>query len=197
MDVDPHEVENAVVGYAGENNQLQYAVEEAKIVGQILGAEPLLCGQATKAEVLNRLPEAKLVHFAAHGRFIHASPLDSGIELADGFLSAREILTKRLNADLVVLSACETGSILSLGGDEFVGLGQSFLQAGARSIVASLWRVEDRATGVLASSFYEALKSEDKAVALNRAMTTVRQQPEWSHPYYWAPFIISGDWRSA
>jgi tetratricopeptide (TPR) repeat protein len=185
-----------VVGNAGEDNRLHYAVEEAKIVGQILGVVPLLGDQATKAEVLNRLPEAKVVHFAAHGRFTQDSPLDSGIELADGFLSAREILTKRLNADLVVLSACETGGIRSLGGDEFVGLGQSFLQAGARSIVASLWRVEDKATGVLARSFYEALKYEDKAVALNRAMSTVRQQREWSHPYYWAPFIISGDWRS-
>ena len=152
--------------------------------------------QATKQEVISRLSDASVAHFAAHGVFRGNSPLDFGIELADGRLSAREVLTLRLHADLIVLSACETAAAQSLGGDEFIGLGQSFLQAGARSVVMSLWRVEDEATGVLAKAFYEGLRREDKAAALCQAMNTVRQETKWSHPAYWAPFILSGDWNS-
>ena len=184
-----------VVGNAGAKRRLLYAEDEARIVGQILKVEPLLGSEATKQKVLNRLSDASIAHFAVHGRFVQRSPLESGIELSDGYLSASEILGLQLNADLVVLSACETGAIKSLGSEEFVGLGQSFLLAGARSIVVSLWRVEDESTGVLVRHFYDALQHEDKAAALSRAMNAVRADPRWSHPYYWGPFLLSGDWN--
>jgi len=185
-----------IVGYGGTERRLLYVEDEARIVGRILKVEPLLGSEANKQEVLNRLSDASIAHFAVHGRFVQRSPLESGIKLFDGYLSAHEIMRLRLNTDLVVLSACETGAIKSLGSEEFIGLGQSFLQAGARSIVVSLWRVEDESTCVLMRNFYEALQNEDKATALSRAMNAVRADPRWSHPYYWGPFFLSGDWNT-
>ncbi len=84
----------------------------------------------------------------------------------------------------------------SLGGEELAGLSQAFLQAGVRSLLVSLWEVNDSATAALMQSFYDARESGvDKAVALRQAMTQIQQDPCWSHPYYWGAFVLIGDWE--
>ena len=128
---------------------LPYAEVEANAVAERFGTKPLLGAAATKSAMLTRLAEATLIHLATHARFDANNPLESGIVLADGVLTAREVLQHRLQADLLVLSACESGVVGSLGGEELAGLSQAFLQAGVRSLLVSLWQVNDLATAAL------------------------------------------------
>ena len=113
----------------------------------------------------------KYLHIASHGTFNADSPLTSALLLAkdstnDGTLTVGELYSMRLNADLVTLSACETGLGKIANGDDVVGLTRGFLYAGSRSIVASLWKVDDEATAYLMTRFYSALKSTSKREAL-------------------------------
>jgi hypothetical protein len=175
---------------------LKYAEQEAQEVGALFGVKPL-GSDATKGAVLEQLAHARIVHLATHARFDLDSPLDSGITLVDGNLTAREVLGLRLQADLVVLSACETGMARMLAGrgDELAGLAQAFLQAGVRSLLVSLWKANDPATAALMKAFYDARRAgADKALALSQAMAGIRAQGKWSHPYYWGAFVLMGDW---
>ena len=116
----------------------------------------------------------------------------------DGFLQMREIFNLNLDADLVVLSGCETGRGKLLKGEGLVGLSRAFLAAGARSLVVSLWRVNDRSTSLLMEAFYLNLKEGlGKAEALHQAKLALMKVEEgrYAHPYYWAPFILIGDHR--
>jgi tetratricopeptide (TPR) repeat protein len=173
---------------------------EARTVAERFGATPLLRGAATKQAVLANLERASLIHLATHAFFDSENPLDSGIVLAgEEILTAREILQHRLQADLLVLSACESGQVGSLGGEELAGLSQAFLQAGVRSLLVSLWQVNDESTAALMQAFYDAREEAgaDKALALRQAMTQVQHDPKhprWQHPYYWGAFILVGDW---
>lgn len=176
---------------------LPHAEVEAREVADRFKAEPLLGAAATKSEILARLPAATLIHLATHARFKADNPLEAEIELADGVLTAHEILQYRLQADLLVLSACESGQVGFLGGEELAGLSQAFLQAGVRSLLVSLWEVDSSATEALMRAFYTTWKERgaDKAVALRQAMTQIQHDPRWSHPYYWGAFVFVGDWR--
>jgi CHAT domain-containing protein len=133
---------------------------------------------------------------STHAYFDTNSPLDSGIVLTNNdILTARDVIRYRLQADLVVLSASQTGMATSLGGDELAGLAQAFLQAGARSLIVSLWTVDDYSTASLMTAFYSNYRAKfDKAQALSQAMTHIREQEKWQHPYYWAPFVLIGEW---
>lgn len=180
-------------------HDLPHAEKEAALVAEQFGTNPLLREAATKSKVLNRFPDARLIHLATHAFFDHDDPLKSGIVLADGVLTAREILQYRLHADLLVLSACESGQVGSLGGEELAGLSQTFLQAGVRSLLVSLWEVNDPATSALLRAFYTYWQERgvDKAQALRQAMTQIQQDRQhlyWSHPYYWGAFVLVGDW---
>jgi CHAT domain-containing protein len=150
---------------------------------------------ATETAVRNLGGRFRQLHFATHGRFDAARPLDSGLLLApdarhDGVLRVDEIFNLQLRADLVTLSACETGLGHVGSGDDVIGLSRGFLYAGARSIVASLWSVDDRATGALMTSFYAHLEAGDRREALRRAQLDTRSR--WAHPYYWAAFQLVG-----
>jgi CHAT domain-containing protein len=183
-----------VVGDPSED--LEHAEREARHIGAVLDAEPLIGRGASKQAVLNRLSHASIVHLATHAHFSAESPLGSGILLADGILTAREVVTQRLHADLLVLSACQTGLAGALAGDELAGLAHAFLHAGARSVLVSLWEVNDPATQALMSAFYAAQQSgANKAMALTQAMAAIRVQRQWSHSYYWGPFVLMGDWN--
>lgn len=159
----------------------------------MLGVGALAGSQATRHEVMSRLPNARLVHVACHAGFDAVEPLRSGITLADGALTAAEVMAMRLDAELVVLSACESGLAGSLGGDELAGLALAFMHAGARALVVSLWRVDDAATSTLMRTFYERLRRQGPAPALGHAATSLRRTHE--HPYFWAPFAFIGDWK--
>ena len=178
---------------------LRYAEQEAREVAAMLGVTPLVGPRATKAAVLDQLCVVGLAHFATHAYFASGSPLDSGIVLADGILTAREILERGLRApELLALSACRTGLTGSLGGDEVAGLSQAWLYAGARTLLASLWAVDDPATAHLMSGFYRHWREggQDKAAALRSAMDETRlARLEWAHTHYWGAFTLVGDWR--
>lgn len=177
--------------------RLPYAEEEAAAVAELLGSTPLLREQATKEAVSSALKERSVVHLATHA-LSSDQPLDSGIYLADGVLTAREILAEGISADLVVLSACETGLVQRLENTRhFISLAQSCLMAGARSVVATLWPISDRASARLIVAFYtKLLAGHDRAAALANAMEEVRVERSWSHSFYWASFVLVGDWRS-
>ncbi len=191
----PHTHVSLALVIGNPTDDLPYAEDEAREVAAGFGTAPLLSSAATKGAVLSRLAEVSLIHLATHAFFDPNNPLESGIVLADGVLTARDVLQHRLQADLLVLSACESGQVGSLGGEELAGLSQAFLQAGVRSLLVSLWRVNDPATAALMQAFYTAWQAgADKALALRQAMTQIQQHPRWTHPYYWGAFVLQGDW---
>jgi CHAT domain-containing protein len=115
----------------------------------------------------------------------------------EGLLRAHEIHRLRLGADLVVLSACETALGREVRGEGLYGLARGFLYAGASRVVASLWSVRDEATAQLMSRFYAAMIREGltPSAALRRAQASLQAEPRWASPYYWAGFVLQGDWR--
>lgn len=147
--------------------------------------------QATLAAVQAASAKKALLHFATHALFRQDNPLFSGLQLADGWLLARDLYGLRLEAELVTLSACQT-AVTQLGaGDEPFGLVRGFLAAGARRVAASLWPADDVATAELMQAFYRQLAAgEAPAGALRRAQQGLREQRP--HPYYWAAFCLLG-----
>ncbi len=132
---------------------------EADRVAAALATDRVLTGSsATAHRVAEAAREAGIVHLACHGRFSADTPLSSGLKLADRWLTARDIYALRLRADLVTLSACETGRNLIVGGDELVGLVRGFFAAGALSLIVSLWTVNDESTVDLMTDFYAVWK---------------------------------------
>ncbi len=182
--------------------RLEHAAREASLVAELFDSEPFLGAEASEGVVRARVGGAGLVHLAVHGTFNPVAPLFSRLWLAsdweeDGLLNVHEVYELDLGrTDLVVLSACETQVGKLSAGDEVVGLTRAFLY-GAPTVVASLWSVDDEATGVLVTRFYEhLLTGKGKAEALQAAQEDVRADqahPEWAHPYYWAAFVLSGD----
>ncbi|HEY9422869.1 MAG TPA: CHAT domain-containing protein, partial [Thermoanaerobaculia bacterium] len=147
----------------------------------------------------------RIVHFATHGVIDAERPALSGLALSmvdekgnsrEGFLHLHDIYNLRLDADLVVLSGCRTALGREVRGEGLIGLARGFQYAGARRVLASLWRVEDRATAALMERFYRALWIEKlaPAAALRTAQLHVRQQRRWRDPYFWAGFVLAGDW---
>ena len=116
------------------------------------------------------------------------------IQVEDGLLQVYEIFNLRLNADLVVLSACETGLGKEVKGEGLIGLTRAFMYAGAPSLVVSLWKVQDLSTAELMVGFYRSLKngSLSKAEALRQAQLELIRKGQLAHPYYWAGFVLMG-----
>ncbi len=176
---------------------LAYAQAEAQAITKVVpGARALVRRDATETAFKQQGVNYAYVHFASHGEFNADSPLNSALLLAkdktnDGALTVGELYSMRLNADLVTLSACETGLGKIANGDDVVGLTRGFLYAGSRSIVASLWKVDDEATAYLMTRFYGALKGTSKREALRLAQIETRKK--YVHPYYWAAFQLTGE----
>lgn len=152
------------------------------------------------------LSKYRYVHFATHGYIdsersslsaIVLSLVDSEGKPQDGFLRAHEIYNLNLPAELVVLSACETGLGRDLRGEGLEGLTRGFMYAGARRVVVSLWNVNDKATAELMGRFYRGMLREKKtpAAALRTAQMEMSRQKQWQSPYYWAAFVLQGEWR--
>ena len=140
-----------------------------------------------------------VVHLATHGILNSTSPLDSEILLAaddkeDGHLSAREIMQLDLNADLVVLSACEMANGRVGAGEGLIGMSWALFVAGSPSTVANLWKTDASASGSLMVDFHRELKSgASKSDALRQAMLATMKKPEFRHPFYWAGFELIGN----
>lgn len=189
--------EALVLGYTPNKGERAVFEGEAEYIAQALDTRPHLGQEATKTLVQERGAEYDVLHFSCHGLFDTNDPLQSGLQLADGTLTARDIMGMRLNADLVTLSACQTGLSERRPGDELVGLTRALLYAGASSVLVTLWSVDANAALELMRDFYFRLQATDadtaKAVALRDAMLALKETKE--HPYYWAPFILVGEWR--
>ncbi len=187
------------VGY--DDARLQSVVGEIEAIAQLFPAATVGTGaQATAQLFLEHAPSARLLHLAAHASFRTDDPLQSALVLADRRLTLAEIITLRLNAELVVLSGCETG-FGQLRGVDLLSLASSFWGAGARNVVMSLWRVADQATALLMQHFYRHLLQGDSyAQAMRAAQLALLAQGRqtkghervFAHPVYWAAFVVMG-----
>jgi CHAT domain-containing protein len=169
-----------------------YISEEAQAVAKVLPRAQLFLNDQATVENLRRLgASARFVHIASHGFFRQDNPMFSGIRLADSYLSLHDLYQFKLPAELITLSGCATGLASVAAGDELMGLARGLLQAGAKSLLLSLWNVHDRSATRLVTSFYQHLANgASKTTALSRAMAELRKiQP---HPYFWAPFKLIG-----
>lgn len=170
---------------AGEIEALEAALPQAR---SYIGPEASL-------NVLKHDGEsASIIHIATHGYFRQDSPMFSSIRLGDSYLSLYDLQHLRLPAELITLSGCATGLNSVAAGDELIGLARGLLQAGAKSLLLSLWDVHDESTAALMRDFYGRLRQgEDKATALWQATLSLRQRQP--HPYYWAPFVLIGSFQ--
>ncbi|MGB3693426.1 MAG: CHAT domain-containing tetratricopeptide repeat protein [Spirulinaceae cyanobacterium] len=185
--------------YPGEEPQqlspLENSEKEAKEIAKLLQAKAITGGQATETAIKPILSNAKLIHLATHGLLGHFRRLGGAIALApsesdNGLLTAEEILDLKLNAELVVLSACNTGQG-RLTSDGVIGISRSLITAGVPSVIVSLWLVPDASTSELMTDFYHNLQAnQDIAQALRQAMlTTIKVYPD---PRDWAAFTLIG-----
>ena len=182
-------------------NQLPGARKEVKMIGGILGIAPLVGGEATKEEVLGRISSVALVHIAAHGKketgeillAPNTSRTSCQAEEEDYLLTMRDVLRVGLRAKLVVLSCCHSacGEVMAEG---VVGIARAFLGAGARSVLVSLWAIDDDGTQEFMKHFYGALEEgKGTSEAVNQAMKCMRESEMFSKGNYWAPFVLIGD----
>lgn len=165
---------------------------EVKAVANMLPESELLLGENATAEALRALGASiGLLHVATHGTYRQDNPMFSGIRLGDGYLYLYDLYQMRIPARLVTLSGCATGMNVVAEGDELLGLQRGLFCAGAATLLLSLWDVHDETTAELMSSFYSHLiRSNNMAESLRSAMQEIRERRP--HPYYWAPFFLTG-----
>lgn len=195
--------------YGGHIPRLQASRDEAEA---IMSLTPWRSGFQATGFAANRstamseaLGDYRIVHFATHGLLNNNHPELSCIVLSmfdehgqpqDGFLRLHDIYNLRLPVDLVVLSACDTGLGKDVKGEGLIGLTRGFMYAGASSVVASLWKVDDEATAELMRLFYGYMLRDglSPAAALRKSQVSMSQQKRWQSPYYWAGFVIQGQY---
>jgi CHAT domain-containing protein len=167
-------------------------LSEVHAVKAALHDADLLVGDfATRQALETKGSCCRLLHIATHGRFREDRPMFSSIRLGDGYLTLYDLYQLSLPVDLVTLSGCSTGRSVVAGGDELLGLVRGLLHAGARSLLLTLWDVQDRSTSLLIKAFYAKLATgSDKGSALRGAMLELRDTHP--HPYFWAPFVLIG-----
>lgn len=165
---------------------------EIREINRVLPKAASFAGSAASVKAFfENAAKKDIIHLACHGQFRPDNPMFSSLHLADGWLTVRDIVAKRLDASLVTLSACETGRNKIFAGDEILGLARGFLSAGTASIIVSLWNVNDDATSRLMSSIYSHLMSgETPGSSLRQAQLELIA--EGTHSYYWSPFIKIG-----
>ncbi len=154
------------------------------------------------AEAVRKGVTWNAVHLACHGFVNDADPILSSLALSlakqsDGFFTAAEVMRSHIPANLVTLSACETGRGRIVSGEGLVGLTRAFMYAGTPRVICSLWKVDDEATSALMRRFYElwnppAGDGVSAAEALHQAQAHVASQTKWAHPYYWAAWVLWG-----
>jgi CHAT domain-containing protein len=193
-----------VVSYyrSADLGPLPHAEWETNALRAIYGADhstTLTGNRARESAVKAAAWEHGILHFATHGIFDDRSPMYSRLVLArdeatgdDGYLETWEIAKLDLQADLVVLSACDTARGTVGGGEGVMGMAWSFFVAGARSTVATQWKVNSASTATLMVAFHRDLASLGRSESLRRAQLTLLRTPVYAHPFYWAPFVVIG-----
>ena len=171
------------------------------MIGKILNVAPLIRKKATKAEVLRRMSSIALVHIAAHGcektgQIVLTPDPNRATRIPkeeDYFLTVADVLSAQLRAKLVVLSCCHSGRG-EIKAEGVVGIARAFMGAGARSVLVSLWAIDDEATLEFMTSFYHHLvEGRSASESLNLAMKSLRESDKYSDVKYWAPFVLIGD----
>jgi len=192
-----------------EFSRLVYSGEEIKMIASLFPvnfSEVFLRERALKKNFQEHpaLQKYNYIHFATHGIVDEVNPENSSLVLTkeanssdDGLLKAAEIHNLQLDADLVVLSACQSGLGKLVRGEGIIGLTRAFMYAGTPSVLASLWNVSDASTTILMQRFYENLiqKKLSKTDALRQAQISMIMEGQYSHPFFWAPFVLIGDWN--
>ena len=190
--------------------RLTSSLREARTISSLVPPDQLFLAlgfQASREEVLRpELAQYRNLHFATHGVLDSRRPELSKLVLSlydergtpqDGFLRLNDVYNLRLDADLVVLSACQTALGQEVRGEGLIGLTRGFMYAGAARVLASLWSVEDRATADLMGDFYRGMlrRGLSPAAALRKAQLEMAKNPTRKSPYYWAGFSLQGEWR--
>jgi len=192
--------------------RLLHASEEADAIVATMPRGTIKVAKAFDASretaMSSSVSEYQIVHFATHGFFNSEHPELSGIVLSmvkpdgsktDGFMPLQDICRLNLSAQLVVLSACETGLGKDIKGEGLMSLTRGFMYAGSQTVVTSLWKVDDRATAELMKDFYQSMLQGGltPAAALRLAKQRIRQQKAWSAPYFWAGFVLQGEYKES
>jgi CHAT domain-containing protein/Tfp pilus assembly protein PilF len=206
----PADLMRAINDVRGDMRRLLLTRDEAEAILSVsprtsaFGALDFRANRATATS--DELSRYRIVHFATHGLLNSEHPELSGVVLSlvdergqpqDGFLRLHEIFNLRLQADLVVLSACQTGLGKEVKGEGLVGLTRGFMYAGAARVVASLWQVNDVATAELMKRFYRRMLKDGMrpAAALRAAQIEMWKRPQWQSPFYWGGFVLQGEWK--
>jgi CHAT domain-containing protein len=206
----PAEVKRSASDIAVNLDRLQYTRKEAEQIlalvpeNQRFSAFDFTANRTTAT--LPDLSQYRFIHLATHGLLNTVHPELSGVVLSlfdengadtDGFLRLNDIFNLNLPAELVVLSACETGLGKDVQGEGLVGLTRGFMYAGAKRVAVSLWSVNDTATASLMTKFYQQMleKKLNPVAALRAAQLEMLKSEQWKAPYYWAAFVVQGEWQ--
>lgn len=208
----PESTRRAIENFqSGGPGRLTHSSEEADAIAEAAprGTTMIVKGfDATRETAMNaHIGEYQIVHFATHGILDSEHPELSGMVLSmvdkngvekNGVMPLHDIYNMDLSAELTVLSACQTALGKDIKGEGFVGLTHSFISAGSKSVVSSLWKVDDRATAALMEDMYQSMlqKGMSPAAALRAAKLKVMQDKRWSNPYYWAGFVVQGEYTN-
>jgi CHAT domain-containing protein/tetratricopeptide (TPR) repeat protein len=166
--------------------------QEVRMLGSLFSESRVLSGiDATRLAFSEAARAASFIHIATHANFRQDNPMFSSFKLADGYLTALDLFSMSCQTNMVALSGCQSGLAEVSGSDDLIGLVRGFLYAGARSLLLSLWSVNDESTATLMAEFYKEWRGgSNRAKALQTAIQTVRQA--YPHPFHWAPFILIG-----
>jgi CHAT domain-containing protein/tetratricopeptide (TPR) repeat protein len=179
-----------VLGVADEQAPLIDA-EAAAVAAALPGAQLCTGRDATEQVLRTAGRNSRIIHIASHGYFRPENPMFSGIRLGDTYLNVYDLYRLRLKADLVTLSGCATGANVAAAGDELLGITRGLFCAGAHTLLLSLWNVHDESTTALMTRLYRRIAEGVAPVdALRDTMRDLRS--EHPHPYYWAPFVLTG-----
>jgi tetratricopeptide (TPR) repeat protein len=206
----PSDLTRAINDVRGELRRLLMTRDEAEAILSVtpqtdrFGALDFRANRTTA--ISDELSHYRIVHFATHGLLNSEHPELSGVVLSlvdergrpqEGFLRLHEIFNLRLPAELVVLSACQTGLGKEVKGEGLVGLTRGFMYAGAARVVASLWQAHDAATAELMKRFYRGMLKDGMrpAAALRAAQIEMWKKPQWQSPFYWGGFVLQGEWK--
>jgi len=190
--------------------RLVFSRDEARAIARLASGRGVFEALDFKASLATMtspaVTSARILHIASHGIVNSARPELSGLVLSlvdeagrprEGVLRLYDVFNLKLSADLVVLSACQTGLGRQMKSEGLVGLSRGFMYAGAPRVVATLWQVDDVATGELMRRFYQGMlvRKLPASAALRAAQEEMRTSSRWHAPYYWAGFTLIGDWR--
>jgi CHAT domain-containing protein len=201
-------IENLYVDQGFELSPLPFSRKEVKNVVKFFKKENrqiYLGNQANESLIKSlSLKDFQVIHFACHGLLDEYFPFRSALVLSggnkdgeDGFLQVREIYNLKMNAEMIVLSACQTGRGKLERGEGVLGLPRIFFYTGAQSVLTSLWRIRDKSTSKFMNLFYKFLFQGNSKVEALRMAKLRMMKSRFSHPYYWAAFVLNGDFATS